>query len=114
LEEILLRFVLGGAIVTAFAAIGDMLKPKSFAGLFGAAPSVALATLGLTLHMKGTAYCAVEGKSMIAGAIAFFVYACAVIALMMRSRTRALPSTILAMPLWGIVAAILWFVGLKS
>ena len=39
--EIILRFILGGAIVSAFAAMGDMLKPKSFAGLFGAAPSVA-------------------------------------------------------------------------
>jgi hypothetical protein len=114
LEEILIRFLLGGVIVTAFAALGDMLKPKSFAGLFGAAPSVALATLGLTLHMKGAAYCAIEGRSMIAGAIAFFVYACIVSAVMMRCRTRALPSTTLAMPLWGIVAAVIWFVGLKS
>jgi len=31
--------------VSAFAVIGDLFKPKSFGGLFGAAPSVALATL---------------------------------------------------------------------
>jgi transposase len=31
--------------VSAFAALGDTLRPKSFAGLFGAAPSIALATL---------------------------------------------------------------------
>ena len=54
--EIILRFILSGAIVTAFAAMDDMLKPKSFAGLFGAAPSVAIATLGLTPRMKGPAH----------------------------------------------------------
>jgi hypothetical protein len=33
-------------MVTAFAILGDVLRPKSFAGLFGAAPSVALFILG--------------------------------------------------------------------
>jgi hypothetical protein len=30
--------------------LGALLRPKSFAGLFGAAPSVALATLGIAVH----------------------------------------------------------------
>ena len=51
--ELAIRFVLGGVIVSAFAVIGDMLHPKSFAGIFGAAPSVALASLGLTFLTKG-------------------------------------------------------------
>ena len=37
--------LVGGIVVSVFAMLGDMLRPKSFAGLFGAAPSVALATL---------------------------------------------------------------------
>jgi hypothetical protein len=41
--QILIRFLIGGAVVSVFALIGDVLKPKSFAGLFGAAPSVAVA-----------------------------------------------------------------------
>ena len=44
--EYILRFIGGGTIVSAFATLGIMLRPKSFAGLLGAAPSVALATLG--------------------------------------------------------------------
>lgn len=112
--EIILRFILGGAIVSAFAAMGDMLKPKSFAGLFGAAPSVAIATLGLTLHIKGPAYCAVEGRSMIGGAIAFFVYASLVCALMGRWRVRALHATLLAMPAWGLVVTLIWFLEYRS
>jgi hypothetical protein len=39
------RAVSGGILVSAFAVLGDVLKPKRFAGLFAAAPSVALATL---------------------------------------------------------------------
>lgn len=112
--EIVLRFILGGVMVTAFAAMGDILKPKSFAGLFGAAPSVAIATLGLTLHMKGPAYCAIEGRSMIGGAIAFLVYACLVSAFMGRRRMRALHATLLAMPAWGLVATLIWFLGSRS
>ena len=45
MTEYSLRFIVGGAMVSAFATLGDMLRPRSFAGLWGAAPSVALATL---------------------------------------------------------------------
>jgi hypothetical protein len=34
-----LRFLLGGVIVSTFALLGDLVKPKSFAGLFSAAPT---------------------------------------------------------------------------
>ena len=44
--ELVVRFLVGGALVSLFALIADVLKPKGFAGLFGAAPSVALASLG--------------------------------------------------------------------
>jgi hypothetical protein len=53
MKDLILRFVIGGAVVSAFAALGDVLKPKSLAGLFGAAPSIALATLGLTISANG-------------------------------------------------------------
>ena len=67
--EYLLRFVVGGIAVSAFAALGDVLRPKSFAGLFGAAPSIALATLAITLAKAGPAFAALEGRSMIVGGI---------------------------------------------
>src|SRR5713101_5293559 len=68
--ELVERFLLGGLIVSVFAVVGDMLRPKGFAGLFGAAPSVALVTLTLTLLSEGKQYAAVEARSMIAGAFA--------------------------------------------
>jgi hypothetical protein len=74
LLQYLFRFLVGAAIVSLFACLGDVLKPKSFAGLFGAAPSVALATLGLTIWADGKAYAALEARSMVVGAACFFVY----------------------------------------
>ncbi len=38
MSQTLIRFLIGGAIVSAFAIIGDILKPKSFAGLFWRCP----------------------------------------------------------------------------
>jgi hypothetical protein len=45
-----LRFLAGGIAVSAFATLGDSLRPKSFAGLFGAAPSIALASFLSPCH----------------------------------------------------------------
>ena len=64
------RFLAGGIAVPAFTALGDTLRPKSFAGLFGAAPSIALATLLITLSQKGAPFVAMESRSMIVGAFA--------------------------------------------
>jgi hypothetical protein len=112
--QIVIRFLVGGAVVSTFALIGDLLKPKSFAGLFGAAPSVALATLGLTVAAEGASYAAIEARSMMAGAIAFFIYASVLSWVMMHYRFRALSVTLSAMPLWFAVAIGLWSIGLRS
>lgn len=112
--EILIRFLVGGAAVSVFALVGDLLKPKSFAGLFGAAPSVALATLGLTIATEGAPYAAIEARSMIVGAVAFFIYASLVSWILMRYPFKALSVTLAAMPLWFGVAFGLWSIGLRS
>ena len=65
--DLLIRFLIGGTAVALFATIGDAIRPKSFAGIFGAAPSVALATLALTAHSEGFSYAAAEARSMIIG-----------------------------------------------
>ena len=111
--QTLIRFLVGGAVVSIFALIGDVLKPKSFAGLVGAAPSVALATLGLSVATEGAPYAAAEARSMIAGAIAFFIFASLVSWILMRYPFRALWVTLGAMPFWFAVAFGLWSVALK-
>jgi hypothetical protein len=114
MTQVLVRFLVGGMVVSAFAVIADLLKPKSFAGLFGAAPSVALATLGLTVATKGASYGATEARSMMAGAVAFFFYASFVSWVMMRYPFKALSVTLGAMPLWFAIAFGLWSFGLRT
>ena len=113
MADLLLRLLVGGSVVCAFALIGDLFKPKSFGGLFGAAPSVAIATLALTIHKDGPLYAALEARSMIAGAAALFVYSQVACWLLMRRRIKALASTLVSMPLWFLVALGWWFLFLR-
>ena len=108
MHEILLRVIIGGVVVSAFAMLGEMVKPKSFAGLFGAAPSVALATLGLAIIQHGKTYASVEARSMVLGAIAFCVYAAVVSALLLRGRWSAWPVTTVSLIVWFVCAFGLW------
>lgn len=107
MEEMLFRFLLGGLIVSAFAIIGDIIKPESLGGTFAAAPTIALATIPLTMHRHGAAYISTEAHSMVAGAFAFFVYACVVSFVLMRYNVVALKASSTALLLWGAVAAAL-------
>jgi hypothetical protein len=113
LKELVIRFLAGGIVVSFFSVLGDILKPKSFAGLFGAAPSVALATLVLTIHQSGISYARVESRSMMAGGAAFFVYAC-IVSHVLGKRTRpVLPATAELLVGWLAVAFAVWSVVLK-
>jgi hypothetical protein len=108
--EYVARFLIGGLVVSAFALLGDVLRPKGFAGLFGAAPSVALATLGIALWRHGAGYAALQGQSMIWGALALGVYSIVVCHLLMLRRWNALPASIAALAIWLCVAFGLYFV----
>lgn len=105
--ELVLRFVIGGAVVSTFALLGEVLRPKSFAGLFAAAPSVALASLGLTAAHHGGAYAAIEARSMVLGAFAFLVYAAIARWLLAKFDRSSLFSTLTALPAWFLVAFLL-------
>jgi uncharacterized protein DUF3147 len=111
--ELFFRFIVGGLIVSLFAVFADVLKPRSFAGLFAAAPSVALATLGLTLWTEGKLYAATEARSMIAGGVALFVYALVVIRLIMKHKLHAASASIYAIPVWLICSIGTWFLVLR-
>jgi hypothetical protein len=108
MTDLLLRFLIGGTVVSLFAIIGDVLRPKSFAGLFGAAPSIALATLGLTIAHDGPLYAATEARSMIAGAIALAVYAFTTSWVFVRFKPPALLVTLALLPLWFGVSFGIW------
>jgi hypothetical protein len=110
MKDVLLRFLIGGTVVSAFAMLGVLFKPKSFAGLFGAAPSVAVATLSLTIARSGRDYAALEARSMIAGSIGFLVYASLVSWVMMHHQWSALVVTAAGLVVWAVTAWGVWWV----
>ncbi len=79
MTQLIFRLLVGGTIVSLFAVFGDILKPKSFAGLLGAAPSVALATLGLRILADGKIYAATQARSMIVGPVVYAFISCRLI-----------------------------------
>jgi hypothetical protein len=113
MKEILIRFLIGGLAVSFFSVLGDVFKPKSFAGLFGAAPSVALATLGIAIVKEGRQFATIEAHSMIAGSIAFFVYTSAASWILVRRAVSALWVTTTCLLLWVAVAFSGWYLWLR-
>ena len=113
MSELFLRFLIGGVVVSAFAVIGDLFKPKSFGGLFGAAPSVALATLALTVAKDGRSYAALEARSMLAEAFGLLLYALVVSRLLMHRQISAFTATMISMPVWFAVAFTVWVIFLR-
>ena len=91
--DAIIRFVVGGLAVSAFAVLGDVFRPKSFAGLFGAAPSIALATLAIAVAQRGAGYAATEARSMMLGAVALWLYSAGVCILLEKHRVAALPAS---------------------
>lgn len=93
--------------------LADALRPRSFAGLFAAAPSIALATLILTISRQGTAFAAIEARSMIAGSVAFLIYAFLVALLLAYRKLPVLPATLISLSVWLAGAFGLWLLFLQ-
>lgn len=110
---ILVRFLVGGVVVSTFAALGEVIGPKSLAGIFGAAPSIAIATLGLTVVTEGQTFASVEGRSMLAGALAFLAYANCCVICLGKGRWSAIKASSGALAIWGAVAFGTWLVFLR-
>ena len=113
LKLILIRFLVGGFFVSGFSILGIIFKPKSFAALFGAAPSVALATLALTIKTNGASYAALEARSMLGGTASFFVYAWCAMILLHREKPETKLATAGLLVVWLIVAMGLWWAFLR-
>jgi Protein of unknown function (DUF3147) len=94
----------GGLFVVAFALVSEMLQPKRFAGLFSAAPSVALANLIVVVASKGHGAGSANARGMLVGAAAFAISALAGVTLVRRYRAK-LGSALLAMTWLGLAGA---------
>jgi uncharacterized membrane protein (GlpM family) len=107
MSDVLTLFVkgcLGGTFVVLFAAVSQPLKPKSFAGLFAAAPSIALGALVVTGITKGAHADHEQSFAMIFGAAAMICYC--MTAVVSVDRLGALRGSIVAFAAWAVVAAL--------
>jgi uncharacterized membrane protein (GlpM family) len=111
---LLIKFLLGGVIVSLFAAVAETWKPKTFAGVFGAAPSVALASLALAFHDHGGSYVAVEGRSLVAGSVALLAYSAACVFLSKRQKLPIWLGAAAAWAVWAMAALAAWRVAVAS
>lgn len=106
-EETALRFLFGGVLVSAFAVLGEVVKPKTFAGIFGAAPSVALAALILAFVSRGPQYVSAESACMALGAVAFIGYSTAAALIVRRRGIPVWLGAALNWALWLAIALVL-------
>jgi hypothetical protein len=105
---IAIKALAAGLLVVAFSMVGAVLQPKRFAGIFSAAPAVALASLLLTAAFKGAGSAIPQTTGMIIGSVAMIVY-CAV-TLFTVDRFRALVGSLTAWLAWFAVAGGLYLV----
>ena len=106
---LLFRFLLGGAFVSLFAAVGSAFKPKTFAGLFGAAPPIALVSLAIAFHEHAPAHVARLGRSMLLGAVGLAGYSASCLLLLRWRSLPVLASAVLSWLCWGALASTLYF-----
>lgn len=106
LLDTLLRFALAGTLVVLFGAVGSALEPKTLAGIFGAAPSIALASLALAQARHGVAFVTLEARSMIGGAAALTAYGLGAAALVRRPGISPWLVTTALWALWLLVAGV--------
>jgi hypothetical protein len=98
----------GGAFVVLFAFVSDVLRPKTFAGIFSAAPSVAMAGLVITALGDGGGKAATYATGMIGGAVA--MVACCIAATFVVKRFGAVAGSALAWLVWLAVAGVVFLI----
>jgi uncharacterized membrane protein (GlpM family) len=108
LVEIVLKTLAGGFLVVVFALVSEVVRPKTFAGVFAAAPAVALAGLVVSGVAKGNHDVKTSTAGMIAGGAAIVAYCLLVVRL--HPRLDALRASSAALVGWLSFAAIFYYV----
>jgi hypothetical protein len=97
-----LRGLAGGSLVVLFAMISEAVKPKAFAGLFSAAPSVAIASLAITVLTDGPAKARESSIGMVVGGVG--MAACCLLAVAAIPKLKAFKGSLVAMAGWVTVS----------
>jgi uncharacterized protein DUF3147 len=92
----------GGLAVIGFSLVGEAGHPKRFAGLVAAAPSVALASLAITVVSKGAHGAGPYAEGMLIGSAGMLAYC--LVSLILIERLHALVGSLLSWLAWLIVA----------
>jgi uncharacterized membrane protein (GlpM family) len=104
--EIVLKALIGGALVVAFAVLAETLSPKRFAGVFAAAPTIAVGSLVITVAYSGSSDARRACAGMVAGAAGFIAYC--LLAPHVVQRFGALRGSAITLTAWvGTVAVVL-------
>src|SRR5438046_2987106 len=90
------------ALIGGLAVVGHAGHPKRFAGLFSAAPSVAVASLAITAVVKGADGAVPYARGMLIGSAGMLAYC--LVSLYLIQRLHALIGSILAWLAWLVVA----------
>jgi hypothetical protein len=101
---IAVKAVNGGLFVVVFSLFGEVAIPKRFAGLFSAAPSIALANLLVTAVVAGNAEAKANAQGMIVGASALVVATVAGLAFIRRHRAK--PTALGVCTVWLALASL--------
>jgi hypothetical protein len=96
-----LRALAGGALVVIFALIAEVVTPKAFSGLFSAAPSVAVASLAITIVAESSGKARQASTGMVIGAVAMVV--CCVLAVVVIPRIGSLWGSLTAWLGWAAI-----------
>ena len=87
--------------------ISDALRPKTFSGLFSAAPSVALASLALTAAMMSSTKAAQSAVTMVAGGAGLVAFCGA--ATLLEQKLGSIATSALAWVSWGLVSGVVFW-----
>jgi|SRR5579859_1202555 len=101
------KALIGGALVVVFALVAEAVEPKRLAGVFGAAPAIALASLSVTVVSDGANKAGQASLGMTAGAAAMICYCLLVSALL--ERLKALRASLTALLGWLAITTPLYF-----
>jgi hypothetical protein len=96
-----LRGLAGGTLVVVFALISEAVSPKAFSGLFSAAPSVAVASLAITVVAETPVKARQGSIGMVVGGIAMAM--CCIIATVAIPKLGALRGSATAWVGWVAV-----------
>ena len=111
LLTLLVKAIVAGVLVVLFALIGEAVRPKRFAGLFGAAPAIALASLLITALTRGASAAVPFTLGMLAGSAGMVAYC--VVCLVTLDRLHALAGSVTAWVAWVLVAGGIYFAVLR-